>query len=111
MGTVVEFIGTNEAGIPKPLGVYGSVLGLRDAVVFFELSSRAAVVLANARNNGPIKFKIHRQADPEFIADRWEINELGLIAYVAPRMRTLTLSVTVEKEAAEAWERGARLVF
>ncbi|MEO0945483.1 MAG: hypothetical protein AAFY06_11665 [Pseudomonadota bacterium] len=111
-GARVEFTAEDENGIPRKIKrLEGFVLGTRNNVIFIELDDRAAVKLAAHRANGQVKyFKVD---DPvaEKISDRRAYQESGTEFAVAPRMRRLTVKLSVDLETTRKWRLGDELTF
>lgn len=110
-GSWVEFIGEDDKGVPRMIGVVGFVLGLLDDAVFIELSESDAVRLARAAVAKPVRLQKFADPDPDTVAERLMHRENAQMVTLAPRMRTVRVSVRVEERHVTGWSPGEVLTF
>ena len=110
-GSWIEFIGEDDKGIPRRIGVVGFVLGISDNAVFIELSESGAARLAHAEEVKRVRFQKFADTDPEAVAERQRHRDDAQPVTLAPRIRTVTVSVDVEEQHVQDWTPGEVLTF
>ncbi|MDJ0639532.1 MAG: hypothetical protein QNJ20_11900 [Paracoccaceae bacterium] len=112
IGARVEFTYKDENGMPKRLPFASSlVLGTQDNVVFFELSNRNAAALAIRRSRSEVSYRKIKDPVPEEVAVRLEYRDNGNAIRLAPQMRRLTVTMTLDPEIVSTWSPGETLTF
>lgn len=110
-GSWIEFIGKDAKSVPRRIGVVGFVLGTRDDVVFIELSVEDATRLEQVEAAQPVRIQQFAAPDPEAVAERQKHADSAQPVTLAPRMRTVTVSIGVDEEHVKRWTPGEVLTF
>ena len=110
-GAWVEFIGKGETGIPERIGAVGFVLGTRNDVVFVELTELEAERVALARSSGAMRFQQIAAPDPEAVSERQRFRDIGQAVTLAPRLRTITVTVKSADDELTSREPGEVVIF
>ncbi len=111
-GARVEFTVQDGNGAPRRLqNLSGFVLGTKEGVIFFELSSQNAATLARYRGEGKVSYRKTSDPAPEEVAVRRDYAESGNVITLAPQMRRLTVTMAVDPAIANAWIPGETLTF
>lgn len=112
VGAEVEFIVERTNKTPSKLPfVKGFVLGESGGFYFIEIQNGYAARVANLVHQGRIKYRKVKEPSPDDVAARRALSDDSTPFQLAPRMREVTVTLSVKNEDPFDWVRGAMLTF
>lgn len=110
-GAWVEFIGRIDNGTPERVGAVGFVRGRRDDVFFAEISASEAAGLALARRSRNVRFVQIAAPEPAAVDARRVHADNAQPVTLAPRLRTIAVSLAVSDDPRANLDAGHVLTF